>query len=90
MKKLLLFIGIFLLHASLILAQAPQSFKYQAIARDDLGSIIADQDVSLRISVLESSVSGTAVYVETHIVHTNQFGLLNIVIGNGTIVSGDI
>ncbi|MCD4681208.1 MAG: tail fiber domain-containing protein [Bacteroidales bacterium] len=89
MKKLTIVFGIILLAGSL-LAQTPQSFKYQAIARDNLGNIIADQDVSMRISILEGSASGTAVYTEIHVPHTNQFGLFNLSIGQGTVIAGNL
>ncbi|MCD4728275.1 MAG: tail fiber domain-containing protein [Pirellulales bacterium] len=89
MKKIYLSFILFSFIAISVLSQTPQAIKYQAIARDAVGNIIADQDVALRISILEASAIGTAVYVETHIAHTNQFGLLNIEIGNGTPVSGN-
>jgi len=70
-------------------AQSPEAFKYQAVARDAGGLVIDNQSVSFRISVLQSSVSGTNVYSETHTAMTNSFGLVNLDVGNGTIVSGD-
>jgi hypothetical protein len=69
-------------------AQAPQSFNYQAVARDAAGSVISNQAVSFRISLLQGSATGTNVYSETHAVTTNQFGLVNFAIGVGTVVSG--
>ncbi len=89
MKKLTLTFGILMIIASTILAQAPQSFKYQAVARDNPGNIIAEQDVGLRISILAGGAAGTPVYVETHLPHTNLFGLFSINIGQGTVVSGN-
>jgi len=89
MKKLLSF-GILLILAGTLLAQAPQSFKYQAIARDVEGNVLADHQVSLRISLLQDNKSGTAVYSETHNLQTNQFGLINLEIGMGKNKSGDI
>jgi len=72
------------------LAQTPLEFKYQALARDISGSVLADQIIGLQISILKGSVSGTEVYVETHNVTTNSFGLININIGGGSVVSGSI
>ncbi len=69
-------------------AQAPQSFKYQAVIRNSNNSIVENQLVSLRISILSDSALGNAVYVETHSVATNDFGLVNINIGKGTVVQG--
>lgn len=88
MKKITLLLGIILLTAS-ILAQTPQAFKYQAVARDHLGDIITDQDIGLRITILAGGPGGTPVYVETHQPHTNQFGLFSVNIGQGTVVSGN-
>ncbi|MEI6755273.1 MAG: carboxypeptidase-like regulatory domain-containing protein [Paludibacter sp.] len=69
-------------------AQTPQAISYQAVARDLQGKIIANTDVSLRITILSGSITGTPVYAETHNIKTNQFGLITLQIGNGTVVSG--
>jgi hypothetical protein len=69
-------------------AQAPQSFNYQAVARDASGAVLSNQAVSFRISLLQGSATGTNVYSETHPATTNQFGLVNFAIGGGTLVSG--
>jgi len=67
---------------------APQSFKYQAVARNVNGDAIANQPVSFRITILQGSAEGTSVYQETQTATTNQFGLANLSIGNGIVVSG--
>ena len=82
MKKLLYSI-ISLLLCATVFAQAPQSFKYQAVARDASGEVMANQQVNFQISILQSSESGTAVYTETHVDSTNQFGLVTLEIGTG-------
>jgi len=87
MKKLFYSIIVFLLSAT-VFAQAPQSFKYQAVARDASGEVIANQQVNFQISILQSSESGTVVYTETHVDSTNQFGLITLEIGTGT-TTGD-
>jgi uncharacterized protein (TIGR02145 family) len=89
MKKLFTLLAAVLLTAT-VWAQTPQSFKYQAVARDAGGDVVADQAVGMQISILQSSTSGTAVYVETFIPTTNEFGLINLNIGAGTVVSGDL
>jgi len=88
MKKLFYTI-IALLISTTVFAQAPQSFKYQAVARDASGDVVADQAVGMQISILQGSTSGTAVYVETFTPTTNKFGLINLELGKGTVVSGD-
>lgn len=89
MKKVTFFLAM-MAFAITVFAQPPQAFKYQAIARDSVGNILINQNVSLRISILEGSTTGTAVYVETHNTITNDLGLFNLEIGNpDTVVSGD-
>ncbi len=87
MKKIHPFFAAFLIAGNL-LAQVPQSFKYQAVVRDGSGQIIGGQLVVLQISVLQNSISGDAVYVETFTPTTNEFGLINLNIGAGTVVNG--
>lgn len=89
MKKIYtLFVA--LIFAGCLMAQTPQSFKYQAVARDAGGDVVADQAVGMQISILHGSTSGTAVYVETFTPTTNEFGLINLNIGAGTVISGDL
>ncbi|HSY75601.1 MAG TPA: tail fiber domain-containing protein, partial [Bacteroidia bacterium] len=69
-------------------SSVPQAIKYQAIARNTNGEAIANQTVSFRVSILEGSTEGTTVYQETQTAKTNQFGLANMEIGNGTATNG--
>jgi len=66
------------------LAQAPQGFNYQAVVRDDAGTVVSDQVVGIKISILQGNVSGTVIYSETHAPATNAFGLVTMEIGGGT------
>ena len=70
-------------------AQAPQAFKYQTIVRDNSGNILANHAVSFRISLLQGTSTGASVFTETQTATTNQFGLANLSIGLGTLVSGN-
>lgn len=88
MKKIITTIFLTLFAISVI-AQVPEAFKYQAIARDLSGNIIANQNISLRINILQGSSTGTSVYCETHSVTSNGMGLMNLEIGNGAVVSGN-
>jgi hypothetical protein len=72
------------------ICQTPQAFNYQAVARDLTGNPITNQDIGLRISILQGSTSGYEVFSETHLVTTNGLGLFNIQIGNGSVVAGSI
>ena len=87
MKKQLLTICLFLL-SFVILAQSPQSFKYQTVVRDNTGAVLSGQNVSFRINLRQASASGSIVYSETHSATTNQFGLVSLQIGLGTVLNG--
>lgn len=88
MKNLTFLITVLLLGVA-VSAQSPQSFRYQAVARDNSGNVLANQNVSFRISILSDSVSGTAAYSETHTgLSTNSFGLVELEIGKGTPETG--
>lgn len=67
----------------------PQKFNYQAVVNDNTGEPIANTSVSYQISILQGSSVGTSVYTETHSAITSAKGLTNLVIGEGTLVSGD-
>ncbi len=72
------------------LAQAPQKFSYQSIIRSPGGQALAGQAVSIRLSILQTSETGTAVYVETHSAATNASGLVTLQVGGGSPVSGSM
>ena len=69
-------------------AQAPEKFSYQAVCRSSTGTIIASQNVSLRFSIHDVTSTGTIVYQETQTATTNSFGLVNLEVGAGSIVTG--
>ena len=67
---------------------APQTMSYQAVVRNSSNTLIKNSPVGVKISILDGSVSGAAVYVETHSAQTNENGLLDLQIGGGQVVSG--
>ena len=82
MRKILLITAILL--AITGFSQTPESFKYQTIVRDGAGFVMANQNVSFQMSIIQGSASGSSVYSETHTATTNEFGLVNLNIGEGT------
>jgi hypothetical protein len=70
------------------LAQAPAKMNYQAVVRNADNSLLTNQTVGIQISILQGSISGTAIYIETHTPSTNSNGLVSLEIGTGTFVSG--
>ncbi len=71
------------------IGQTPESFKYQAVLRDAGNIILTNQVVGMRISIQEGNIGGTIVYSESFTPTTNAFGLVNLNIGMGTIISGN-
>jgi uncharacterized protein (TIGR02145 family) len=70
--------------------QSPDRISYQALVRNTSGSILANQSVGLRISILKGSILGTTLYSEAHSTKSNAQGIINIEIGLGTVLSGSI
>lgn len=83
MKRPLLLLS-FALISSIVLAQTPDAFKYQAVVRDNSGNLITEQVVGIQIDILKGATDGTSVYTETHSETTNAYGLVNLEIGYGT------
>jgi len=67
-----------------IYAQSPDKMSYQAVVRDANNTLVANQTVGMQISILQSTITGTVVYTETHSVDTNLNGLVSLEIGNGS------
>jgi hypothetical protein len=89
MNKKILHLFIASLLCTSLFGQAPESFKYQAVVRDAAGVIIANQNVSFRLSIHQTATTGAVVYAETQNMLTNTYGLANMNIGGGTLVSGN-
>jgi hypothetical protein len=70
-----------------IIAQAPQGLNYQAVARDAAGKLLDNQAITVRLTILAGSASGTPVYAETHGKTTNTLGLFTLTVGQGTITA---
>lgn len=87
MKKSILAISLLFAFCAAI-AQAPQKFNYQAIARTANGVEISNQIIGIRISIIDVQPNGTVVYQETHNKVTNSFGLFDLHVGTGNVVSG--
>lgn len=63
-------------------AQAPQAFKYQAVARDAGSQTLNNQAIAVEISITSFNQS-EIFYREFHQTKTNEFGLFSINVGKG-------
>jgi hypothetical protein len=88
MKKIYTVIAGLILTAS-VFAQAPEKMSYQAVVRNASNNLTTNQAVGMQISILQTTATGTAVYVETQTPTTNANGLVSLEIGTGTVVAGD-
>jgi uncharacterized protein (TIGR02145 family) len=88
MKKISFLIASMLLALS-IQAQAPQKFSYQTVIRNSSNQLLVGQTVGIKISILQGSANGSAVYAETHAPQTNANGLATLEIGGGTLLNGN-
>ena len=88
MKKLI----ILLAALSIVLAlqaESPEKVSYQAIIRNTKGELVKNQAIGMKISIYfyNKTVSVTS-YIETQTPTTNENGLVSILIGTGTVVTG--
>ena len=88
--KSLFTLTVALLIAATLLGQVPESFKYQAVLRDARGNIRANTQTNINIDILQSGTTGAAVYSETFYAITDDYGLINLEIGNGIPSKGTI
>ena len=70
-----------------VFAQAPEKMSYQAVIRNTSNNLVTTT-VGMKISILQATATGTAVYVETQNPTPNINGLVSIEIGGGSVVSG--
>ena len=80
----LIFTLLAVLFTAEVMAQVPQGFNFQAVARDANGELLVEQTLGVQVTVLSGSETGTAVYTETQTPTTNASGSFQIVIGEGT------
>lgn len=73
-----------------LLSQAPQKMSYQAVIRNGNSELVTNQNIGMRISILQGSPTGTVIYQETYspIPQTNGDGLLTMEIGGGSALIG--
>ncbi len=82
MKKLYLIIA--LIATTVILAQAPQGFNYQATVRNNSGQLVLNQNVLVKFNIYQNSATGALVYSENQSATTDDLGHINLVVGQGT------
>jgi hypothetical protein len=74
--------------SSKLMAQTPEGINYQAVIRKTNGALVTNTTIAIRIQIKQNSATGTVVYAERQSVITSAYGLVNFVIGQGTVLSG--
>lgn len=69
-------------------AQTPNQFKYQAILRDGGGNVLANQNKTVVIDILQETSTGKSVFSESNSLTTTAQGLINLNIGSLENLSG--
>ncbi len=78
----------FLLLSTIIInAHAQTGLNFQGVARTTNNVILASQAITIKLSILQGSATGTADYTETRRVTTNAQGLFTAVIGDTGAIS---
>ena len=69
-------------------AQSPQGINYQAVIRNSNGVTVNNTQVGLRIRIIQGTSNGTPVYAEAFTETTSNIGLINVVVGEGSVIAG--
>jgi hypothetical protein len=88
MKKYFYLIIIAIISLQVAYAQAPNLLSYQAVVRNSNNELVSNTSVGIKISILQTSSTGTEVYSEAHEAGSNSNGLVSISIGGGDVISG--
>ncbi|MBS2098747.1 Kelch repeat-containing protein [Carboxylicivirga linearis] len=83
MKKLLSAVLLFITIIAVGQQSAPQHFNYQTLIRNTDGTYVSNADVYIKISIVQDAPDGDLVYNEVQQATTNDYGLINLKIGEG-------
>jgi hypothetical protein len=87
--KQIVFVFQFISILGISFSQAPEKMSYQSVLRGTNNALVTNQNVRVKISILQGTITGTAAYVEEHSTSTNSNGLVSLSIGGGTLISGN-
>ncbi len=65
-------------------------FNYQAVVRNVDGLLLANSNVTLRVSLYPGQMAASPSWVETHSVQTDMSGAFGITVGHGTRATGSV
>ena len=74
----------FLVTCFVLEAQPPQLIPYQAVARDNSGNPVLNQNIGLRFSIHDQTINGAVVWQEAQTVVSNNLGIIVTALGGTT------
>lgn len=73
-----------------VLAQVPEKFSFQGVAKNSLGQpLVTGSDIVVRFTIHSGNANGVVVYKESHTATVDAGAIFNLMIGGGTIIQGD-
>jgi len=72
------------------LLNAKDAINFQATVRDLNGKAISMQNIGVQMTIYKDSLNQNMIYQENHFTHTNEYGLVNLKIGLGQVVYGNL
>ena len=82
------FLFVLLFAVQSLFAQIPQGFNYQATVRNQTGELLKNKSVDFKFHILQGSSDKTSTYSESHIISTDDLGVVHLSIGSGCAEAG--
>ena len=86
MKRLFSLFALLAIISNMMAQEIPSGFNYQAVIRDASGNIISDEEITVELSIQD--IESSNIWIETHTITTNQYGMISLVVGQGTRTGG--
>ena len=83
MKKIIFFFFISLSTSGLYSQNSGKGFSYQAVARNTDGQVKANENIEIQFSLLPGAFATQAVWMETQVATTDNYGVFSLTIGKG-------
>lgn len=87
-KPLTITLAILFLWLGVAAQSSLAGINYQAVARNTDGTVLAEKNIRVRLSVIGGSATGDVQYREAHELLTNKLGLFTLRIGQGQVDQG--
>lgn len=75
---------------TVVFGQSPDKMSYQAVIRNASNALVTNANVSMRISIIQGSTSGSIIFQEIQTTTTNANGLASIEIGSVPPATGTL